>query len=88
MTLLKVAIKRRAKCIAAVGYALLAVIAFWTTSCATVQPLQREALSQRCMISPLDKNKSSRSYEDKVFQTLSGSMLPAGAPGGGCGCVN
>lgn len=56
--------------------------------CATVKPAERGQLAQPCMASPFDGKRSLRAYENKVLQTLTGSELPAGAPGGGCGCVN
>jgi len=57
-------------------------------ACANVQPAERGLLAQPCMVSPFDGRTSLRAYENKVLQTLTGSELPAGAPGGGCGCVN
>jgi hypothetical protein len=56
--------------------------------CATVRPAERGVLAQPCMKSPFDGTRPLRAHEDHVFQTLTGSELPAGAAGGGCGCVN
>jgi hypothetical protein len=56
--------------------------------CAVVKPAERGLLAEPCMESPFDGKRPLRAYENKVLQTLSGSELPAGAPGGGCGCVN
>ncbi len=61
---------------------------FMLMHCATVKPAERGRLAQPCMESPFAGSRSLRSYEDKVFQTMTGSHLPASAPGGGCGCVN
>lgn len=65
-----------------------ACFAFSFAGCATVRPAERGQLAQPCMVSPFDGKRNLRAYENKVLQTLTGSELPAGAPGGGCGCVN
>lgn len=68
--------------------ALMACVFSVLAGCATVRPADRGQLAQPVMASPFDGKRNLRAYENKVLQTLSGSELPAGAPGGGCGCVN
>lgn len=68
--------------------ALPIVLGLGLVHCAAVKPAERGRLAQPCMESPFAGSRSLRSYEDKVFQTMTGSPLPASAPGGGCGCVN
>lgn len=68
--------------------ALPAVAGLGLMHCAAAKPAERGRLAQPCMESPFAGSRSLRSYEDKVFQTMTGSHLPTSAPGGGCGCVN
>lgn len=63
-------------------------LACLVSSCAIVKPAERGRLAEPSMESPFDGKHARRAYENKVLQTLTGSELPAGAPGGGCGCVN
>lgn len=70
------------------SWLMLACLLFSLGGCATVRPAERGQLAQPCMASPFDGKRALRAYENKVLQTLTGSELPAGAPGGGCGCVN
>jgi Domain of unknown function (DUF4266) len=63
-------------------------VAGLVSGCAVVKPAERGILAEPYMESPFNGKRAIRAYENKVLQTLTGSELPAGAPGGGCGCVN
>jgi hypothetical protein len=64
--------------------AALALVAVGLTSCATVQPWQRQQLAHRCMV--IGRNAGELTLEQHAFQYREGAAGGFGGGGGGCGC--